>query len=292
LLATALAGCTTATQGSSVSPRPSSSAASPSAVDVSAQLTALEGKFDAKVGVNAVDTASGRTVEYRDHQRFGYASTLKAFAAAEMLATVPGATRQATVKWTQADVTAAGYTPVTERHIPNGLSLDALAEAAVRDSDNEAENLVLDSLGGPRGLDTALERLGDKVTDVVHTEPALNTLVEGSTADTTTPAAFTADLRALTGPEQLSAAQMNQWMNWMSGNATGNTLIRAGAPAGWTVAEKSGGAGGMRNDVAIVNRPSGKPILITILTKKNDPIAKYDDALVAQAAHVVLGALN
>lgn len=294
LLALVLAGCATTSQSGSVSPRPSAShSAAPSVVDVSAQLKALEGQFDAKVGVSAVDTATGRTVEYRENQRFGYASTLKAFAAAEMLATVPAATRQATVTWTQADVTAAGYTPVTGKHLQDGLSLDALAEAAVRDSDNEAQNLVLASIGGPRGLDAALERLGDKITDVVHTEPALNTLTPGSTADTTTPAAFTADLRALTGPDYLSAAQKTQWIDWMSGNATGNTLIRAGAPTGWTVADKSGGAGGIRNDIAIVTGPGEKkPILITILTQKNNPAAKYDDALVAQAAHIVLTALN
>lgn len=292
LLTFALAGCTATSKDANVSPSPSVSEASFS-VDVSAPMKALESKFDAHVGVSAVDTATGRTVEYREDQRFGYASTLKAFAAAEMLATVPAATRQATVTWTQADVDAAGYAPVTEKHVQDGLSLDALAEAAVRDSDNQAQNLVLASIGGPRGLDAALERLGDNVTDVVHTEPVLNTLTPGSNADTTTPAAFTADLRQLAGPDYLSAVQRAQWTDWMSGNATGNTLIRAGAPSGWAVADKSGGAGGIRNDVAIVTRPGSKdPILITILTRKNDPTAKYDDALVAQAAQIVLTALH
>lgn len=296
LLALALVGCAGMPNDVGLSPRASAShsasSASSSVVDVSASLKALEDQFDAQMGVSAVDTETGRTVGYRDNQRFGYASTLKAFAAAQLLATVPVATRQATVTWTQADVDAAGYAPVTAEHVQDGLPLDALAEAAVRNSDNQALNLVLASIGGPRGLDTALERLGDSVTDVVHTEPALNTLTPGSTADTTTAAAFTADLRALTGSDYLSAAQKAQWIEWMSGNATGNALIRAGAPTGWTVADKSGGAGGIRNDVAIVNRPTGKPILITILTQKNDPAAKYDDALVAQAARVVLTALD
>jgi beta-lactamase class A len=77
----------------------------------------------------------------------------------------------------------------------------------------------------------------------------------------------------------------------MSGNATGDTLIRAGAPDGWVVADKSGGAGGIRNDVAVVTPPGRAPVVVTVFTTRNDPDARYDDALVARAAAIVLGAL-
>jgi len=74
----------------------------------------------------------------------------------------------------------------------------------------------------------------------------------------------------------------------MSGNATSDSLIRAGAPSDWTVADKSGGAGGIRNHVAIVTPPNGAPIIISVLTAKNDPAAEYDDELVPRAARAVL----
>jgi len=57
------------------------------------------------------------------------------------------------------------------------------------------------------------------------------------------------------------------------------------------VADKSGGAGGIRNDVAVVTPPGRAPVVVTVFTTRNDPDARYDDALVARAAAIVLGAL-
>ncbi|PPG90971.1 class A beta-lactamase [Rathayibacter sp. AY1F3] len=293
----ALGGCTTTADTpvappSSASVPSSGSSATPPPIDVSAELAALENEFDARIGVSAVDTGSGRRVDHRADERFGFASSLKALAAAEFLRTVPAAERDEVVTWTVADVEAAGYSPVTEETTATGLPLSQLAEAAVRRSDNTALNLVLRRLGGPSALDRGLEALGDTTTEVVNEEPALNTIEPGSTEDTTTPAAFTADLAAVATGDVLSAEDRALLLDWMSGNATGDTLVRAGAPAGWSVADKSGGAGGIRNDVAVVTPPGRDAVVLSILSTRNDPEADYDDALVARAAAVVLGALR
>ena len=299
-----LTGCGSA--GGGAEPTRASSAPTPSATatatagetpaapaaDASAELTALEAEFDARVGVSALDTGSGATLVHRQEERFGYASTIKVFAAAAFLHDVPVDQRDEVVAWTAADVAAVGYTPVTSQYVDGGMSLVALAEAAVRTSDNLALNLVLDRIGGPAGLDRALEQLGDTTTEVVADEPALNTIEPGSTDDTTTAAAFTADLAALATGDHLAAADRATLLDWMSGNATGDALIRAGAPDGWTVADKSGGAGGIRNDVAVVTPPGRDPIVVTILTERNDPDAAYDDVLVARVASVVLAELG
>ncbi|MBF4601802.1 class A beta-lactamase [Frigoribacterium sp. VKM Ac-1396] len=258
--------------------------------EVEAALADLESRYDARVGLSVLDTGSGATLDHRADERFGYASSLKAFAAAALLDATDDADLDRVVTWTQADVDAAGYSPFTSQHVADGLPLRQLVEAAVRQSDNTALNLVLAELGGPAGLDAALAAQGDDVTDVVHTEPDLNTLTPGSTADTTTPAAFTATLARITAGDWLAADDRATLLDWMSGNATGDTLIRAGAPDGWQVADKSGGAGGIRDDVAIVTPPAGDPVVISVLTTRNDPAAKYDDALVAEAARIALTA--
>ena len=243
--------------------------------------------------MSALDTGSGDVVEHRPDERFGYASSLKVLAAAELLRQVPADQREERVTWTQEDVDAAGHSPVTSEHLDEGLTYPELAEAAVRQSDNTAMNLMLARIGGPEGLDAALEELGDTTTEVVHEEPALNDVEPGSTEDTTSPSAFTADLAALLDPERtpqiLDPTDRETLIDWMSGNPTGDTLIRAGAPGGWRVAEKSGGAGGIRNDVAILTPPGRAPIVVSVLTQRNDPEAEYDDALVARAAEAVLG---
>ena len=293
-----IAGCSTGptTRGPASASTTAAPTASPTptatldTAGVDRALAALETEYDATVGVVATDTATGESVAYNGDRRFGYASTIKAFAAAQLLRSVQGSDRDKVVHWTAADVAAAGHSPVTEQHVADGLSYAALAEAAVRQSDNTALNLVLTRIGGPDALDAALHDLGDDVTQVVHDEPDLNTIEPGSTEDTTTPTAFAADLATLFDGTTLDAADRAQLLDWMGGNATGDTLVRAGAPTGWTVADKSGGAGGIRNDVALVTRPGGAPIVIAVLTAKNDPDAVYDDALVAKTASTVLGA--
>lgn len=299
LVAVVVSGCSTSPSGAAGTASPSSSAsATPSAtpaVDVSADvaddLAALEAEFDARVGISVVDTETGATASHRADERFGYASSIKALAAAQLLHDVPAEQRDEVVTWTAADVEAAGYSPVTSEHVADGLTLAQLAEAAVRKSDNTALNIVLDRVGGPAGLDQGLEDIGDTTTEVVNREPDLNTIEPGSSDDTSTPAAFTADLGALLDSRWLDAPDRALLLDWMSGNATGDTLIRAGAPDGWDVADKSGGAGGIRNDVAVVTPPGRAPVVVTVFTTRNDPDARYDDALVARAAAIVLGAL-
>ena len=290
-----LTGCTAgnvpAATATVTTPAPSASAGLDTTAvrDAHRKLAALEQEYDATVGVVATDTATGESVAYNPDRRFGYASTLKAFAAAQFLGSVHGADRDELVHWTEADIARAGYSPVTEQHVADGLTYMQLVDAAVRKSDNTALNLVLQRIGGPKGLDDALTELGDTTTEVVNDEPDLNTIEPGSTEDTTTPAAFTADLAKVLDGHTLNTADIAQLLDWMSGNATGDTLIRAGAPKGWTVADKSGGAGGIRNDIARVTRPDGDAIVISVLTTKNDPDEKYDDALVAKSAAAVLG---
>ncbi|MBG6053988.1 beta-lactamase class A [Salinibacterium sp. CAN_S4] len=97
-----------------------------------------------------------------------------------------------------------------------------------------------------------LERYGDHVTDVVDNEPVSNTVTTDNTAVTSTPRASTKTLKQIVSGEILDDGNRSPLIDWMTGNATGDTLIHAGAPEGWGVADQSGGAGAIRNDVAVV----------------------------------------
>ncbi len=80
---------------------------------------------------------------------------------------------------------------------------------------------------------------------------------------------------------------------WMKGNATGDKLIRAGVPTDWVVADKSGaGSYGTRNDIAIVWPPNRSPIIIAILSSKDEKEATYDNQLIKEAAEVVIDAIK
>lgn len=291
----ALTGCTGGSPGPAASPTSTPKATAPAPdLDpvVEEELVALEQEYYATIGVVAVDTATDDAVSYGGDRRFGFASTIKALAAAQFLRSVPGPDRDEVVHWTADDAAAAGHAPVTSQHVDDGLTYAQLAEAAVRFSDNAALNLVVDRIGGPTALDDALASLGDTTTEVVNDEPMLNTIEPGSTEDTSTAAALTASLATVLDGSTLSAADTALLIDWMSDNRTGDALIRAGAPDDWVIADKSGGAGPIRNDIALATPPGEPPIVITVLTSRNDPDAAFDDTLVARTASIVLNALD
>nr|WP_246256738.1 class A beta-lactamase [Isoptericola halotolerans] len=283
------------TDGPTASPTTSAPAPSPTADGAPAvddAMAALEEEYEARIGVAALDTGTGERVEHRADERWGYASTIKVFVAAELLRTTTAEQRAERVTWSAQEVEVAGYSPVTGEHLDDGLTLDELAEAAVRESDNAATNLLFERIGGPDGLRAAFELLDDTTTEPVRTEPDLNTVEPGSTDDTTTPAAFTADLDTILHGGWLAPEDADLLLGWMTGNATGDSLVRAGAPEGWTVADKSGGAGALRHDVAVVTPPGRDPVVVTILTERDDPDAGTDDELVARTAAAVLDRLS
>lgn len=251
----------------------------------------LERRFDVRLGVYAVDTGSGRTVAHRAGERFAYASTFKALAAAAVLDRATGPELDVPVRYTADDLLP--NSPVTTERIGTGLTLREAAEAAVRRSDNTAGNLLLDALGGPAGFDAALAAVGDDVTQADRVETALNEAAPGDPRDTSTPQALATTLRTYAVDGALDPDDRALLLDWMTGNATGDALVRAGVPGDWTVADKSGAAGyGTRNDIAVVRPPSSAPIVLAVLSTGPDPDAGYDDAVVAAAARVVADTLT
>jgi len=263
----------------------------PTVAAYDADFAALEATFDSRLGVYAIDTGSGREIAYRADERFAYASTFKALAAAAVLQQTDDSALDRVVTFSRADLIT--YSPVTELHVADGMTLGAVVEAAVRFSDNTAGNLMLDELGGPAGFAAKLAALGDDVTQPVRWEAGLNDGVPGDPRDTTSPRAFATDLREFALGDTLSEQKKSMLLNWMTGNATGANLIRAGVPADWAVADKSGSGGyGVRNNIAVVWPPDAAPIVIAIMSSRDSPDATRDDALVAQAAGVVVASFG
>ena len=270
-----------------------SRAPSPADEQAAAEVAGLEQRFDARLGVFAVDTGSGQTVEHRPDERFAYASTIKALAVGALLAQTSPADLQRSVPITSQDL-ASAYSPVTEQRVGGAMTLDELCDAAVRFSDNTALNLVLRELGGPAGLDAALERVGDRVTQVSRTEPELNSAVPGDPRDTTTPRALATSLRAYAvDGAGTDDDDRDRLADWLRRTTTGEALVRAGVPDDWVVGDKTGSAAyGTRNDVAVVTPPGRPPLVLAVMSSRTAQGADRDDALIAAAAGVVAAALG
>ncbi|GGO19046.1 class A beta-lactamase [Micromonospora parathelypteridis] len=291
-----LAGCSPGDGSANVAIRPTAVAVSyhtstESRSKAEREFARLETEFDARLGVYAIDTGSGRTITHRADERFAFASTYKALAAAAVLDETSTADLNKVIRYSKEDLVS--YSPITEQHVQTGMTLRAVADAAVRYSDNTAGNLLFKQLGGPNSFERALRGIGDRVTESARIETELNEAIPGDERDTSSPRALASDLRAYAVDRALSRDDRTILTEWLTGNTTGASLIRAGVPAGWQVGDKTGAGGyGTRNDIAVVWPPKGAPIVLAILSSRSAADATYDDALIAQAAEATIAALH
>ncbi|WP_326834642.1 class A beta-lactamase [Amycolatopsis rhabdoformis] len=282
-----LTGC-----GAPAAAPPATSASSASsAAPKSHDFEDLERSFGARLGVYAVDTGSGREVAYRADERFAYASTHKVFSAAAVLQKVGTAGLDRMEHYGPADVVA--NSPITQNHAGAGLTLGAAMDAALRYSDDTGGNLLFRELGGPAALNSWLRSIGDTTSHVDRVEPTLNETAPGDPRDTSTPRAWAADLRTVLLGDTLPAPARTVLTDTMRANTTGATLIRAGLPKDWTVADKTGTADhGTRNDIAVAWPPGRAPIVFVVFSDRPAADAPTDDALVARATAAAIKALG
>ena len=248
----------------------------------------LENQFDATLGVYALDTGTGDEISYKPDERLGYASTFKAFLAAVFLRDYTFDELDEVVEFTEEDLEP--HAPVAEENVDSGMTLLELGEAAVRYSDNTAANLLLAELGGLEVLNEILVELGDDVTDMHQYEVNMGEFTEGETSDTTTPRAFAENLDAFVFGDVLEEDKREVFTEWLQTNETGGDLVEAGVPADWVVGGTTGTGvnHGIRNNIVVLWPPESDPIVLAVMTKRPDPDAEPDDALLAEAAAIVV----
>ena len=251
-----------------------------------AKLNRIEADSGGRLGVCIVDTATGRRLLHRADERFPMCSTFKLLAAALVLHRVDAGQERLDRPIAIERSVILPHSPLTEPNVGGTMTMGALCEATITQSDNAAANLMLSSFGGPAALTAYLRTLSDETTRLDRNEPSLNEATAGDPRDTTTPAAMIGSTRKLVLGDALKPASREQLRDWMIGNKTGGQKIRAGLPAGWQVGDKTGGgAFGTNNDVAIVWPPGRPPLLVAAyLTQTTSPLAQRDAALAAVGA--------
>lgn len=256
-----------------------------------AKLEALHG---GRLGVFAIDAASGRRIAHRADERFAMCSTFKVLAVSAVLQRVDAGTERLNrhVRYTERDLLE--YAPVTKEHLRNGsMTVQALCEAAIEYSDNTAANLLLASLGGPAAVTKFARSMGDEVTRLDRNEPSLNTAVAGDPRDTTTPAAIARDLQLLLTGSVLSPASRQRLRSWLLACRTGTDCLRAGLPSSWRVGDKTGsGQNGTRNDLAAAWPPDAAPIFISAYYTGSRGSSAQRDAVLADVGRIVHASLR
>ncbi len=258
-----------------------------------AQLAALESSVGGRLGLAAFDTATGARVQHRATERFPMCSTFKMMASAAILARSsrePGLLERR-VGYARSDILP--NSPITEKHLGQGMAVSALCAATIQYSDNAAANLLMKILGGPSAVTEFARSIGDAVFRLDRWETELNSAIPGDPRDTTSPEAMAASLQRLVLGDGLAAAQRSQLEAWLLGNTTGATRIRAGVPADWKVGDKTGaGSYGTVNDIGVLWPPAGAPLVMAVYLTFPQPDAPGRNDVIASAARIASDALR
>ncbi len=229
-----------------------------------APIEALELQVGGRIGLFAVNKATGRVLNHRADERFAMASTFKWVLAAAVLAQLDSGSisSEEELPFNKADLLE--HAPFTRPLLVQGFAnVRDLAQAIVTVSDNTAANLLLKRIGGTKAFTSFVKEMGDSTTRLDRLEPFLNTNEPEDDRDTTSPRAMVGLMDRILCGTVLSRESQQCLHGWMRMSETGKRRLRAGLPQGVVVGDKTGtGARGAVNDIAIVTRASGHSILI------------------------------
>lgn len=251
----------------------------------------LERRHGGRIGVVAAGMPT--IASWRADERFLYCSTFKLFLAAATLEraaqSYDSLARLVPVR--QEDMVA--HAPVTGPLVGQALTIEALCQAVVEQSDNPAANILIRELGGVPALRAWYESIGDRVTRVDRTEPELNR--PDGDRDTTTPMQFARNMDlVLHRPSPVRAQVVPALTRWLLASPTGPGRIKAAAPDGWRVAHKTGtSALGHTNDIGVLYGPAGELVTMAIFYEgQSSASAETRDAVVAETGRRTLKALG
>ena len=225
-----------------------------------------------------------------------------------------------------------GWSPLAER-VPKGgldLTLDALLEAAVSESDNTAADVLLRWMKGPEAVMRVLRRLKADGLRIDRSERALAEALwglpppekpeplEGLLArmervpkerhlesmkrfssdprDQASPVALVDLLSALEAGKLLDPAHTSRLLQWMRESPTGASQLRAGLPADVVLAHKTGQASSLGftvalNDVGIATGNGRRLAIAVVLTDVEAPLERCQ-AVIAEVGRTVWNELG
>lgn len=251
------------------------------------KLAELEATSGGRLGISAINTANDQNIQYRGNERFPTASTFKMMGAALILkiSMTRSNILQEKIFYKKQDLQP--WSPITEKHIDNGMTVLDLVMATMQYSDSTAINLLMKKWGGPQAVTAFARSIGDDTFSLDNYEP-VNTDPKNP-QDSTTPFAMQKSLQKIAFGHVLGKTQREQWVTWMKNNITGDTRIRAGVPKGWVVANRTGsGNYGVRNDIGIIWPPNCAPIVLAIYLNYDKKDAVPRDDVLAQATQIVI----
>jgi beta-lactamase class A len=226
-----------------------------------------------RIGVAAIDLATGEEVMVLGDQLFPLASTSKVAVAATFLAMVEMGTYSLTSEFPlMMPVSSAKYS-TAKAPVRPGQYLPAidLIEMMITRSSNPATDALLAAVGGPAVVNDWMRRqsitqfsINRDIATLVRDDGEFNPATYVDPRDAATPRAMVRLLSGLQRGEFLSDQSRRVLLGAMSRTVTGKRRIPANMPLEARVSHKTGSLSNTSSDVGIIECPDGRTIAVAI----------------------------
>lgn len=238
-----------------------------------AEVASLANAAQGRIGVAAMDLATGRTISVLGNQPFPMASTSKIAVVATFLEGVDqGRYRLSDVYPMMVPLPSAKFS-TPEAPVRRGalVSAERLIDLAITRSDNQATDALLAAIGGTQAVNRWMARAGlsgmrmDRtIATLVRDDGAINPAHNIDLRDSATPQAMVSLLAGLYQGRWLSPYSRQVLLGAMSRCITGKKRIPGMLPADARVAHKTGTLNNTASDVGILETPDGRAIAVAI----------------------------
>ena len=255
-------------------------------------LSGLESAHGLTIGVAAGRLGESPAYAYRGGDAFPMCSLFKTLAVARLLRdhAYDDGFWQRRISFRKNQIVQDSVICAADKD--RNMSVEELADAALRFSDNTAGNLLLGLMGGPPEIGIYARSLGALSTRLDRWEPELNEALPGDVRDTSTPSDIHRLYEALLLGDALDTLGQARLRGWMLRNATSGKRLRAVVPPGAELADKTGaGSYGVVNDAGVVWPDDGPPLALAVMTRTDRPDAVNNNAVVARVGQLIFGEL-
>lgn len=228
---------------------------------------------EGRIGVAAIDLATGQSISILGNQRFPMASTSKIAIAATFLEGVDQGRWSLTSEFplmlpVRSQRFSTAVAPVQQgEHMP---ALE-LIELMITRSSNPATDALLAAVGGPSAVNAWARRSGlsefslDRdIATLVRDDGEFNPANHIDVRDSATPEAMVQLLAGIYQGRWLSRESRNVIIGAMERCRTGARRIPALMPDDVTVAHKTGSLNNTSSDIGIITAPDGRSIALAI----------------------------
>jgi len=249
-----------------------------------------------RIGVAAVDLATGEEVMVLGDQLFPMASTSKVAVAATYLEMVEQGRFTLTSEFPLMMPVASAKFSTARAPVRPGQYMPAidLIEIMITRSSNPATDALLAAVGGPQAVNAFMARKGiapfsinRDIATLVRDDGEYNPATYIDTRDAATPRAMVRLLAGLYRGEYLSEQSRQVILSAMSRTVTGKRRIPAHIPLEARVSHKTGSLNNTSSDIGLIECPDGRVIAVAIyVTGQGGKLAREERiAAIARALY-------